>query len=367
MASSVACCVCVVGTRPEAIKLAPIIKLLARTPWAKPVTVTTGQQSDLLDNTLCGFGIQSDVGIPYETPLDLGSNLARIIERLDQTFQRIGPQIVIAQGDTTTALAACMAAFYRRIPFVHVEAGLRSGELNSPYPEEYHRRMIAISAAINCAPTERAAQNLINEKVSRDTIHVTGNTVIDALLQTARAKPPIPAQFPKGDKTILLTTHRRESFGQPMREALSAVRSFLDANPDVSVFFPVHPNPTARDVALDVLGSHPQAVLNPALSYRDLVASMQKSWVVLTDSGGLQEEAPALGKPVLILRDSTERPEMVEAGAARIVGTRRASVIGALSELAQSSATYQRMARPAFPYGKGNSAGRIVGLLPSIL
>jgi UDP-N-acetylglucosamine 2-epimerase (non-hydrolysing) len=259
-----------------------------------------------------------------------------------------------------------MAAFYRRIPFVHVEAGLRSADIGSPFPEEYHRRMIAVTAALNCAPTRAAADHLRRENVPENSIHVTGNTVIDALLQTAKSRPSAPTDFPDVPRPILLTAHRRENFGAPMREALLAIRDFVDRNPDTAIFFPVHPNPAARDVALETMCEHPRIILRKPLAYRDLVASIQRSWAVVTDSGGLQEEAPALGKPVLVLREETERPEAVEAGVVRIIGTRRKNVLENLQDLSTKS-TYRQMARPVFPYGNGRSAEKIMQLLPKVL
>lgn len=360
-------CVCVIGTRPEAIKMAPVIRQLARSTWIRPITVTTGQQGDLLDTALADFGISPDCHLPYEASEGgLASSLSRIVSSLDRILGELAPECVIGQGDTTSALAASIAAFYRKIPFVHVEAGLRSADLGSPFPEEYHRRMIAVTAALNCAPTAMAAEYLRRENVPEKSIHITGNTVIDALLQTAGSKPAAPVDFPDVPRPILLTAHRRENFGAPMREALLAIRTFVDRNPDTAVFFPVHPNPAARDIALATMCKHPRIILRDPLAYRDLVATIQRSWAVVTDSGGLQEEAPALGKPVLVLRDETERPEAVEAGVVRVVGTKRKSVLENLEDLT-SKTTYSEMARPVFPYGDGRSAERIVHLLPSVL
>lgn len=353
----------IIGTRPEVIKVAPIIKRLRASSWAVPRIITSGQQSDLLSAALSEFGLTSDHAIPHEkashTPAHLVSYL---ISRLDQLLEQERPDCVIAQGDTTTAYAASLAAFYRQTPFVHIEAGLRTNDLSAPFPEEFHRRAIAVSAFLHCAPTSAAANNLIRENVSPERIIVSGNTVIDALLETAATKPLRPRHYP-GGRTILLTAHRRENFGAPLREAFTAVRAFVDVTPDVSVFFPVHPNPNARAAAQDVLSDHPRIKLVDPLGYRDMVAALQNAWCIVTDSGGLQEEAPALGKPVLVLRDVTERPEAIASGVVELVGTAKSAVFRALYELDTSPQKHARMSRSVFPYGDGHASMRIVEAL----
>lgn len=354
---------CVMGTRPEVIKVAPIVKRLRQTDWANALVVTTGQQDDLLANALVDFGLTPDFVIPHRrsiaTPASLLSVLVRRMERL---FGEIAPDAVIAQGDTTTVYAASISSFYRRIPFVHIEAGLRTGNLDAPFPEEFHRRAIAVSTALHCAPTSSAADNLVREGYREKDILVSGNTVIDALLETAASAPALPSDFPKL-RTILMTAHRRENFGSRLRDAFTAVRAFVDLTPDVAVFFPVHPNPNAREAAFDILSGHPRIRLVEPLGYREMVAAIQNAWCVLTDSGGLQEEAPALGKPVLVLRDVTERPEAVASGVVEIVGTSRSSVFNALTALNRDPARYRKMARPVFPYGDGHASRRIVDAL----
>jgi UDP-N-acetylglucosamine 2-epimerase (non-hydrolysing) len=323
----------VIGTRPEVIKLAPIIRRLRNTDWAAVRIVTTGQQSDLLEATLAEFKLKPDVAIRHRqnchTPAVLVSQLVR---RLDRFIEEVRPDCVLAQGDTTTAYAASIAAFYRKVAFVHVEAGLRTASLEAPFPEEFHRRAIAVSATLHCAPTSAAAQNLIKENIPKERIVVSGNTVIDSLLEVAASKPAPPADFPSL-RTILLTAHRRENFGEPLKSAFTAIRAFVDLTPDVAVYFPVHPNPNARNVAFEILSGHPRIKLVEPLGYRDIVAAIQNAWCVVTDSGGLQEEAPALGKPVLVLRDVTERPEAVASGVVELVGTSRDNVFGSLFEL----------------------------------
>jgi UDP-N-acetylglucosamine 2-epimerase (non-hydrolysing) len=357
-------CACVVGTRPEVIKMAPVIRRLQQTNWAVPSIIATGQQDDLLQHALSDFRLLADHSIPYDVK---GTNvvpvLMSIAGKLDEIFAQSRPAFVIAQGDTTSVFAASLAAFYRRIPFAHVEAGLRTGDFSAPFPEEFHRRAIAVATALHCAPTETSARHLRSENIPSSRILVSGNTVIDTLMETAAERPGPPPGFPNAARTILLTAHRRESFGAPLREALTAIRAFVDATPDTAVFFPVHPNPAARSIAHEVLSGHQRIVLAEPLSYGEIVGAMQRAWLVVTDSGGLQEEAPALGKPVLVLRDVTERPEAVAAGAVRVVGTAHARVLQALTELHCDTAAYKRMARPIFPYGDGHAAQKIVAAL----
>ncbi len=346
--------------------MAPIIRQLERTTWAAPFVVATGQQDDLLVQALNDFRILPDCRIPYDRKgADVGPILSSLIDKLDAVFDQTQPELAIAQGDTTSVFATALAAFYRRIPFVHIEAGLRTGDLYAPFPEELHRRAIAVSTALHCAPTETAARHLRDENIPASQILVSGNTVIDALLEMAAGRPAPPRGFPNGSRTILLTAHRRENLGEPLRESLMAIRDFVDAKPDTAVFFPVHPNPSARSIAHQVLSNHERIVLAEPASYCEMVGAMQRAWLVVTDSGGLQEEAPALGKPVLVLRDVTERPEAVVAGAVRLIGTRRSAVFRAIADLHGDAAAYKRMARPVFPYGDGRAAQRIVAALQS--
>jgi len=353
----------VIGTRPEVIKVAPIIRRLRETDWATVRIIATGQQNELLESTLAEFGLKPDLAVRHRrdchTPAVL---LSQLIRRLDRFFGDIQPDCVLAQGDTTTAYAASVASFYRKVSFVHIESGLRTSSLDSPFPEEFHRRSIAVSATLHCAPTSAAAQNLLKENVPNEKIIISGNTVIDSLLETAASKPVVPADFPEL-RTILLTAHRRENFGNPLREAFTAIRAFVDLTPDVAVYFPVHPNPNAREIAYEVLSGHPRIKLVEPLGYRDIVAAMQNAWCIVTDSGGLQEEAPALGKPVLVLRDVTERPEAVASGVVEIIGTSRGGVFSSLFELNKNDLKYKRMARPVFPYGDGQASKRIVDAL----
>ncbi len=353
----------VIGTRPEVIKLAPLVRRLRDTAWANIKIVTSGQQSDLLDQTLTEFGLAPDIAIRHRGASHSPAQTAsRLLSRLDRIIENEKPDCVIAQGDTTTAYAASVAAFYRKTPFVHIEAGLRTPELDAPFPEEFHRRAIAVSTTLHFAPTSAAAQNLIKENVPKDKVFVSGNTVIDSLLEIAATKPPAPPEF-QARRTILLTAHRRENFGTRLRDALTAVRAFVDLTPDVGVYFPVHPNPNAREAAMEILSGHPRIHLVEPLNYRAMVAAIQNAWCVVTDSGGLQEEAPALAKPVLVLRDVTERPEAVASGVVELVGTSREAVFKSLYELHNTPGKYARMARSVFPYGDGHASRRIVDVL----
>lgn len=353
----------VIGTRPEVIKLAPLVRRLRNTGWANVKIVTSGQQSDLLDQTLAEFGLAPDIAVRHRGMSHGPAQTAsRLLSRLDRIIENEKPDCVIAQGDTTTAYAASVAAFYRKTPFVHIEAGLRTPDLDAPFPEEFHRRAIAVSTTFHFAPTSAAAQNLINENVPKGKVFVSGNTVIDSLLEIAATRPPAPPEF-QARRTILLTAHRRENFGTRLRDALTAVRAFVDLAQDVGVYFPVHPNPNAREAAMEVLTGHPRIHLVEPLNYRDMVAAIQNAWCVVTDSGGLQEEAPALAKPVLVLRDVTERPEAVASGVVELVGTSREAVFKSLYELHKTPAKYARMARSVFPYGDGHASRRIVEVL----
>jgi UDP-N-acetylglucosamine 2-epimerase (non-hydrolysing) len=357
-------CACIIGTRPEVIKMAPVIRCLKESAWARPVVIAVGQHTNLLDLAIEDFDICIDDRIEImRARSSMMEVMAHAIDGLDTRLEAINPACVIAQGDTTTVLAAAIVAFHRRIPFVHVEAGLRTGDMNAPFPEEFNRRAVALATSLHCAPTARAKAALIAEGAHDAECIVTGNTVIDALIETAARMPQLPIGFPPAAKVILLTAHRRENFGGPLEGALAALRAVIDRYPDTAIFLPVHPNPNIKGMAERILGHHPRIVLSEPLSYSPLVAAMKASWLIVTDSGGLQEEGPALGKPVLVLREVTERPEALDTGVVRLVGTDPARIIQAISELHDDPQTYQRMARQVFPYGDGHAAKRIVDAL----
>jgi len=350
-----------VGTRPEVIKMATVIARLGDSDWARPLVVSVGQHVELLNQAMADFGLVADHHIPIDR--QRGSILevaSQAMDRLDAFLDGVDATCVIAQGDTTTVMAAALVTFYRRLPFVHVEAGLRSRDLQAPFPEEFNRRVAALGTRLHCAPTEGAARNLLAEGVLEADILRAGNTVIDALLATAAQKPDLPTDFIKVPRPILVTAHRRESFGPQMEEAFAALRTVVERYHDTGLYFPVHPNPNILATAHRLLGGHERIVLTQPQAYPQLVAAMQASWIVVTDSGGLQEEAPALGKPVLVLRDVTERPEAAATGAVKLVGTDRSRILEAIGKLYTDPAAYARMAKPVFPYGDGTAGERIV-------
>lgn len=359
---------CVVGTRPEAIKMAPVILALRRESWARVRVVATAQHRELLDEALALFGITPDIDLGIMRPnQELADLTARLITALDAVICSEFPAAVLAQGDTTTVLASAMAAFYRHVPFCHVEAGLRTGDMNTPFPEEMNRVLAGHLASIHFAPTTRARDALLREGMTADSIYVSGNTVIDALLFVADMNIPHFLDLPSDKRIILLTAHRRENFGAPLAEIFHAVRTLARRHPELHFIYPVHPNPNVRTTANEMLGGEPGITLCSPLNYGRLVTLMRQTWLVLTDSGGLQEEAPALGKPVLVLRDETERPEALEAGVAELVGHSHDRIVGSVENLLANESAYLDMAKGASPYGDGKAAARIVSVLATKL
>ena len=355
---------CIVGTRPEAVKMAPVILALQRAPWARARVLATAQHRRMLDQVLGLFGIVPDVDLDLMRPDQTLSDLtARMLTALDAGLRDEAPDVVLAQGDTTTVLATAMACFYRGIPFGHVEAGLRTGDLANPFPEEMNRTVASRLARFHFAPTPASRDNLLKEGIPAADIHVTGNTVIDALLQVAERDAPIGADLDAGKRLILLTAHRRESFGEPLREAFRAVRMLADRNEGVQVLYPVHLNPNVSGPAREILGGHPRIVLCEPLEYAPFVSAMKRAYLILTDSGGVQEEAPALGKPVLVLREETERPEAIAEGVVRLVGTSSERILAEAQRLLDDPAAYAAMARGVSPYGDGHASERIVSVL----
>jgi UDP-N-acetylglucosamine 2-epimerase (non-hydrolysing) len=358
---------CVVGTRPEAVKMAPVILELRRRGWARVRVLATAQHRQMLDQVLGLFGIAPDVDLDIMRPnQELADLTARLLAGMDDTLEAERPAVVLAQGDTTTVLATALACFYRRIPFGHVEAGLRTGDLDYPFPEEMNRSVASRLARVHFAPTGTARDNLLREGIDPAHIHVTGNTVIDALLQVAEQDAPLPEGVPAGRRLILVTAHRRENFGEPLRRICRALLTLADRNPDVHVLYPVHPNPNVTEVVRPALGGHPRITLCAPLDYRPFVSAMKKCTLVLSDSGGVQEEAPALGKPVLVLRAETERPEAVEAGVVQLVGTDTDAIVTAAQRLLDDPEAYRAMARGVSPYGDGHASERIADILQAL-
>lgn len=355
--------VCItLGTRPEAIKLAPVIQQFQQTPGFETKVVLTGQHREMVDQVMQLFELQADRDLNIMQPNQSLSDITcRSLQGLQTLFSELQPHIVLVQGDTTTAFAAALAAFYQKIPVGHVEAGLRTDNILDPFPEEANRRLVSQITTLHFPPTDKSVTNLAASGVS-GTVLKTGNTVIDAL-QTVASKAPacdVPGLDWLQHRVILSTVHRRENWGQPLQNIAQGFLQILDRFEDVVVLLPLHRNPTVRDPLKAALGDHPRAFLVEPLDYSQLVGAMQRCYLLLTDSGGLQEEAPGLGKPVLVLRETTERPEAVAAGTAKLVGTNPEVIIAEASRLLQEPAAYDAMARAVNPFGDGKASERIV-------
>jgi UDP-N-acetylglucosamine 2-epimerase (non-hydrolysing) len=359
----------VFGTRPEAIKMAPVVHALQQAPGRfESVVCVSAQHRSMLDQVLGVFGLQADHDLDLMTAGQSPAEVvARVLERLPSLLRQIRPDVLLVQGDTMTTFAAAFAAYLERIPSGHVEAGLRTGDRYQPFPEEMNRVMTTRLASIHFPPTEQARAALLAEGVPASDIHLTGNTVIDALLQTVRPDytfrtPQLTSLDPKR-RVVLITTHRRESFGAPLRSTCAAIRELAQRFPDLQFVLPVHPNPEVKGTVERLLCDLPGMYLIDPVDYLEFVHLMNRSYLVLTDSGGVQEEAPSLGKPVLVLREVTERPEGVAAGTAVVVGTDQERIVRVASELLTSRAAYERMANAVNPYGDGKASGRIVAAL----
>jgi UDP-N-acetylglucosamine 2-epimerase (non-hydrolysing) len=350
--------VCVIGTRPELIKMAPVVHALAASKRFRVSVLNSGQHRDLLAPLAGWFAIGFDHDLAVMTEEQSLSGLtARLMESFERYLEAERPDLVVAQGDTTTVLCAALACYYRGVRFAHVEAGLRTYDLANPFPEELNRVVADQLARFHFCPTERAAQNVLKQGARPEGVLVTGNTVIDALHFTLAKLERAAAAGPRHD--VLLTAHRRENFGAPLESVFAAVRRLADEHRDLTVLYPVHPNPSVQEPARRLLGGHPRITLTEPLGYPELVRAMRDARFILTDSGGIQEEAPALAKPVLVLRRATERPEAVELGVAELVGTETDAILAACRRLIEDPAHYARMARGVSPYGDGRAAGRI--------
>lgn len=360
--------ICVVGTRPEAIKMAPIILALKKQPDLNLRVLATAQHRHLLDQVMKVFNIEPDIDLDIMLPNQALTTLtARLLLHLDDLLLAEKPDAVLAQGDTTTVMSVALACFYHKIPFGHVEAGLRTWDMQNPFPEEMNRVIAGRLAKWHFAPTESSRQNLMREGVADADIIVTGNTVIDALLSVVDRDVELPVVLDPTKRLILVTVHRRENFGEPFERVCRALLALLERNSDVQVLYPVHPNPNVRDTAHRLLGSHPRVVLCEPLDYLPFVAAMKRAYLILSDSGGVQEEAPALGKPVLVLRHETERPEAVEEGVVKLVGTDFNAIVSEAQQLLDDETAYHAIARCVSPYGDGHAAERIVKVLRDYL
>lgn len=356
----------VFGTRPEAIKMAPVVLELGKYPeYIKPIVAVTAQHREMLDQVLNLFKISPDHDLDImaqgQTLFDI---TCRAMQGLNLAMAEEKPDIVLVHGDTTTTFAGALAAFYHQITVGHVEAGLRTGNKYSPFPEEMNRKLTGSVTDLHFAPTQTARNNLLTENVSDETIFVTGNTVIDALLAIVDADykftDELLAKIDYSKRIILVTTHRRENLGEPMRHVYQALRQLVTEYDDVEIVFPVHRNPKVREVVNSELGGLDRVHLIDPLDYQPFANLLARSYLVLTDSGGIQEEAPSLGKPVLVLRDTTERPEAIDAGTVKLIGTDKDRVYGETKLLLDSPAEYHRMANACNPYGDGQSSRRIV-------
>lgn len=364
----------VFGTRPEAIKLAPLVKLLSQDGAFDLKVCVTAQHRQMLDQVLHLFEITPDFDLNVmQEKQDLTDLTARILHTMKGVLAEYKPDLVVVHGDTTTTFAASLAAFYQQIPVAHIEAGLRTGNLNAPFPEEANRLLTSQLCQFHFAPTVQAKQNLLDEGKSPDRIWVTGNTVIDALfaaLRKIRQNPPLAdqlaARYPfleKGKKLILVTGHRRENFGKGFEQICTAIRQVAEHNPQVQIVYPVHLNPNVREPVHRLLGNVPNVFLIEPQDYLPFIYLMDKAHLILTDSGGIQEEAPSLAKPVLVMREITERPEAIQAGTVRLVGTQTENIVIEVERLLTDKMTYQKMAQAKNPYGSGKACDAIVNIL----
>ena len=355
--------ICVIlGTRPEAIKLASVIRQLRQQPELETCVILTGQHREMVDSVMELFQLTADRDLdimkPQQTLTEITCNSMQGLEKI---FRELKPDLALVQGDTSTAFAAALAAFYQQIPVGHVEAGLRTDNILNPYPEEANRRLISQIARFHFAPTTLAVQNLQKSDVTGEIIQ-TGNTVIDALLTVANDNPTCEIPNLDWDKyrVLLTTVHRRENWGQPLQDILQGLQTILSNFPDTAILLPLHRNPTVREPIKEILGKSDRVFLTEPLDYKQLVGAISRCYLLLTDSGGLQEEAPSLGKPVLVLRETTERAEAVSAGTAKLIGTNPDSIFNSAKELLDNEEAYQKMATAINPFGDGNAAMRIV-------
>ncbi|NGQ95551.1 UDP-N-acetylglucosamine 2-epimerase (non-hydrolyzing) [Brevibacillus sp. SYP-B805] len=353
----------VFGTRPEAIKMAPLVHELKKHPdLIEPIVCVTAQHRQMLDQVLEIFQIQPDIDLNImQERQTLVQITTRALESLDQVMKASKPDIVLVHGDTTTTFVASLAAFYNQVAVGHVEAGLRTWDKYSPFPEEMNRQLTGVMADLHFAPTEGSAENLRRENKPEEAIYITGNTAIDALQTTVRDDYEHPVlEKVAGKRMVLMTAHRRENLGEPMRRIFRAVRRLVEEHADIAVVYPVHLNPAVQEVAREVLGDHERIHLIDPLDAFDFHNFARRAYLILTDSGGVQEEAPSLGVPVLVLRDTTERPEGIEAGTLKLAGTNEEEVYRLSDQLLRDSSAYEAMARAANPYGDGQASRRIV-------
>lgn len=355
---------CVIGTRPEVIKMAPVIAAIRASGTMEPFVVCTAQHRQLLDDMLTIFNITPDVDMNImQHNQSLATLTGNLFTNMEKLFLKEKFDAVIAQGDTTTTMVASQIAFYHRIPYGHVEAGLRSYDLYHPFPEEMNRVFVSQVATWHFVPTAGEKENLLKERVPDKNIFITGNTVIDALYLIAKRNTPLPESIPAAKRMILMTLHRRESFGKPIQDIFAAVKLLVEKFPDIQIVYPVHPNPNVHDTAVNMLGKVPGVTLIDPQPYDVFVSLMNHAYFMMSDSGGIQEEAPALNKPVIVLRDVTERPLVIELGLGKLVGTDKDRIVEVTSELLTNQDSYNSMRKGISPYGDGHAAQRIVDVM----
>ena len=355
----------VFGTRPEAIKMCPLVNELKTRKGLRTVVCVTGQHRQMLDQVLAAFGVEPDYDLSImkdkQTLFDITTN---ILNRIKAVLEEVKPDVVLVHGDTSTTFVTALACFYLQIPVGHVEAGLRTYNIYSPYPEEFNRQAVSIISQYNFAPTARARDNLLHEGKRAETIFVTGNTAIDALQTTVREDYTHPElTWAQGSRLIVITAHRRENLGEPMHHMFRAIRRIMDEHPDVKAIYPIHMNPVVRQAADEELRGCDRIHIIEPLEVLDFHNLLARSYLILTDSGGIQEEAPSLGKPVLVMRDTTERPEGIDAGTLRLVGTNEDVIYRNFKQLLEDKDAYQAMAHASNPYGDGRACRRIADIL----
>ena len=355
----------VFGTRPEAIKMCPLVNELKSRKEIETVVCVTGQHRQMLDQVLEAFDVVPDYDLSIrkdrQTLFDVTTN---ILNRIKEVLEEVHPDVVLVHGDTSTTFVTALACFYLQIPVGHVEAGLRTYNIYSPYPEEFNRQAVSIISAYNFAPTELSRQNLLKEGKNPDTIYVTGNTAIDALKTTVREDYTHPElEWAKGSRLIMITAHRRENLGEPMKHMFRAIRRVCDEHPDVKAIYPIHMNPVVRETAREILGDDERIHIIEPMDVLDFHNFLSRSFLILTDSGGIQEEAPSLGKPVLVMRDTTERPEGIKAGTLKLVGTDEQVIYENFKLLLENEEAYKAMSTASNPYGDGFACKRIADIL----
>lgn len=355
----------VFGTRPEAIKMCPLVNELKGREGIKTIVCVTGQHRQMLDQVLEAFSVAPDYDLSImkdrQTLFDVTTN---ILNKIKAVLEEVHPDVVLVHGDTSTTFVTALACFYLQIPVGHVEAGLRTYNIYSPYPEEFNRQAVSIISSYNFAPTELSKQNLVKEGKNPDTIYVTGNTAIDALKTTVREDYIHPElKWAEGSRLIMITAHRRENLGEPMKHMFRAIRRVCDEHPDIKAIYPIHMNPVVRETANEILGDDERIRIIEPLDVLDFHNFLSRSYLILTDSGGIQEEAPSLGKPVLVMRDTTERPEGIAAGTLKLVGTDEEVIYENFKLLLESKEAYEAMSTASNPYGDGFACVRIADIL----